>query len=323
MIETLQIACIGGATIDRRYRAPAALQAGTSNPVLSEPRTFGGVARNVAEALARLSAPVAFVSVVGDDENGRAVSAALQALGVDVRYVAQSPEHRTAEYVAVLEPTGELAFGLADMAILDAFTIRHLDDAWSGLRSALWVFADCNLSADVLRELIARKRRDASFRLAIDGVSTRKVVRLPEDLAGIDLLFLNEDEARACLGVGSAHGRSLQDLGCALIDRGAGAAVLTVGAKGAVVIEGSKTPVPLPAAPADIADVTGAGDALIAASLRRLLDGSTLVDAVRAGLVAASLTIESRASVRPDLSVALLASAMERLSPTTERDEAS
>jgi pseudouridine kinase len=318
----IQVACIGGATIDRTYRAGASLQPGTSNPVRSEPRSMGGVARNVAESLARLGAATMLVSIVGDDENGRAVLAGLNALGIAVDHVAIGREHRTAEYVAVLEPTGDLAFGLADMAILDAFSVQHLDRAWSSLAEAAWVFADCNLPADVLAELIGRTRRGASFKLAVDAVSARKALRLPEHLAGIDLLFLNEDEARARLGAGVERDGSVEHLGCALMERGASSVVLTLGARGALVAQGSAAPVILPAARAEILDVTGAGDALIAATLDRLLGGAALDNAVRAGLVAASLTIEARASVRPDLSSALLASAMRRVPYGPQSSEA-
>jgi pseudouridine kinase len=72
------VVCVGGATVDRIYRAQALLRLGTSNPVTSV-RSFGGVARNVAESLGRLGTEVALVSAVGDDENGRALTAHLAA----------------------------------------------------------------------------------------------------------------------------------------------------------------------------------------------------------------------------------------------------
>lgn len=52
--------------------------------------------------------------------------------------------------------------------------------------------------------------------------------------------------------------------------------------------------------------MTGAGDALIAGTIHRLIAGDPLAAAVRAGTVLAALTIETDHSVRPDLSAALL-----------------
>ncbi|WP_246716354.1 winged helix-turn-helix transcriptional regulator [Martelella soudanensis] len=51
--EEGRVVVIGGAVIDRKYLARAPLIAGTSNPVEGM-RSFGGVARNVAENLAAL-----------------------------------------------------------------------------------------------------------------------------------------------------------------------------------------------------------------------------------------------------------------------------
>ena len=58
--------------------------------------------------------------------------------------------------------------------------------------------------------------------------------------------------------------------------------------------------------PAQVTDATGAGDALIAATLMAMLSGRSLSDAVRLGTAVAALTVESQASVRPDLSSELL-----------------
>ena len=113
-----RVICIGGATVDRKYRTRESVRLGTSNPATSE-RSFGGVARNVAENVARLGASSSLVTVLGEDENGRAIRDDLVRLGVGTRHVAISPDHATAEYVAVLDPGGDLVLGLADMAILD------------------------------------------------------------------------------------------------------------------------------------------------------------------------------------------------------------
>lgn len=301
-----RVVCIGGATVDRKYRARRPLIAGTSNPV-DGARAFGGVARNVAENLARLGVETSLVSMLGEDEAGEAVIRHLKDLGVDGARLARTRERPTAEYVAVLAADGTLALGLADMAILDLLTPEHIERAWSHLAAADWVFADCNLSADVLSHLISR-RRGARFRLAVDAVSMPKVARLPQDLPGVDLLFLNLDEARALLGE--------QTAGCgeaagALVARGAGSVVLTQGVDGVLLATADGHGV-IPAAPARSIDVTGAGDALIAGTLARLVAGSALAEALKAGVLVAALTTESEFSVHPDLSPHMLEAALAR-----------
>jgi pseudouridine kinase len=297
--ETSRVVCIGGAAVDRKYRALATVRPGTSNPVTSE-RSFGGVARNVAENIARLGTRVSLVSIVGADDNGLALVSDLERLGIDTRHVTLSDAHATAEYVAVLQPDGELAVGLANMAIFDEITPALLRGIRPELGSA-WIFADCNLPSETLHDLIGLARRQA-FMLAFDAVSTPKVMRLPRDLTGVGMFFLNLDEARTYLDRPEVSPQAAAE---ALLARGAEQVVLTLGDKGLVAADsfGIAT---IAAFKAEIVDATGAGDALIAATLVAMLKDASLVEAVTLGTVAATLTVESPVSVRPDLSLALL-----------------
>ena len=130
-------------------------------------------------------------------------------------------------------------------------------------------------------------------------------MRLPADLLGIDLLFINENEARALLA--RAAPIAPADLAGELRKRGAASVVLTQGARGLVVADETGTTA-YPALATAPRDVTGAGDALVAGTLFRLLSGEPLRDAVQTGLLLAHLTLESGSSVRPDLSPKLLES---------------
>lgn len=306
---TQRILCLGGAVIDRKYRGHAALRMATSNPVEGQ-QSFGGVARNVTENLARLGAPVALATLVGADENGAALIRHLAALGADASLIRRAPEHRTAEYIAVLESDGRLLIGLADMAIFDALTPAWLDSLSPHLEAAAWVFADCNLPADTLAALL-RRRRTGDFRLAIDAVSAPKAARLPRELTGTDLLFLNGDEAAALLALEDpAPGPAAAGLRAA----GAVNVVLTRGAEGCLLASQDGCTY-LPARTRSCIDVTGAGDALIAGCLWRLLSDAHLADAVQTGMHAAALTIACTASVRPDLSPDLLSMVEEAHEP--------
>lgn len=295
-----RIVCLGGAAVDRVYRLAAPAVAGTSNPA-TVGGSAGGVARNVAELLVRLGTPVSLVSVVGDDEGGRSLLADLASLGVDTAGTVTIAGAATAEYAAVTDPSGDLVIGVAAMGVLDRLDAALVDANTDRLRAADWVCADCNAAADGLAALIAL-RRGAGFRLAVDAVSTPKVRRLPADLAGVDVLFLNADEARALSGTGESEATTAGPaaLADAVLARGAGSVVLTLGASGALVASSAGT-LAVPAAPATIAEVTGAGDSLIAATLWRLAAGDELDAAVRFGSALAALTLEATGSVRRDL----------------------
>jgi pseudouridine kinase len=289
-----EVICIGGATLDRKCRMLGPLLPGTSNPVTGS-RAFGGVARNVSENLARLGLRVALATVVGDDDAGRDLVKHLAGIGIDTHPVIAKSAQRTAEYTAVLNADGSLAFGLADMAVLDAFSPSDIARLEPEFDQASWVFTDCNLPALTLAHLISMARTNG-FRLAADAVSVAKAERLPRDLTGISLLFLNRDEAAAILG----ESLDPTDAAQALRERGAAMVVLTDGANGLVATDQTGVR-KVPAHTAPVKDVTGAGDALIAAVLAGLIAGEALAEAAHVGVYVAAQTVASAATVCDDL----------------------
>jgi pseudouridine kinase len=313
-----RVVCAGGAVVDLKLRLDAPSVGGTSNPG-SASSSFGGVARNVAEGLAGLLAgagpTVELVSAVGDDPAGAALLADLRRCGVSSEHVQVVPGEATAQYVAVLEPGGDLTIGAAAMGVLDRVDVAALDAAWpEGGR----LFCDGNLSAKVLEHILIRARAGTTS-VCFDAVSTHKVVRLPADLRGLGLLCCNTDEALAWLAHHSAGREGGPDplgpdrvaselieddvvLAARLQSAGAAAVLLTRGENGLVLVEGGVDGVrvdEIPAVPAVPVDVTGAGDALIAATLAALIQGASLSEAARAGAERAARTVESQYSVLP------------------------
>ncbi|GAA3596697.1 PfkB family carbohydrate kinase [Kineosporia mesophila] len=284
--------CAGGAVVDLKIRFTAPSVVGTSNPGTGV-TSLGGVARNVAENLAVLGVPVSLLSAVGDDAPGAVLLELSRERGIGTEHVAVLAGRTTAQYVALLEPGGDLTIGAAAMEVLDGITVEHLRSAWPPMKDA-WVFCDGNLSSAVVAEALGR-----DLPVVFDAVSTHKVIRLPRDLTGLTLLSCNRDEARAWL---THHGLPADDddpvLARRLLDAGAQSVLLTRGADG-VVVAGDGVMVQLPAVPATPIDVTGAGDAMVAGTLAALVEGLDLVSAAHRGAQRAARTVESEFSVLP------------------------
>ncbi len=85
-------------------------------------------------------------------------------------------------------------------------------------------------------------------------------------------------------------GGSPSDHAAALLRAGAGAVVVTLGAHGALAASAEGI-VAVPPVPARVVDVTGAGDALVAATLRALTRGASLAEAVAEGCRAAAAAV--------------------------------
>jgi pseudouridine kinase len=309
-VSEAEILCIGGAVVDRTYRLAGPLQAGTSNPATAL-TSYGGVARNLAENLARMGRRVGLISAVGDDAAGEGLVAHLAGLGVETSLIVRIHGAATSDYCAILDPAGELAVAVANLALLEESYGALAERATARLAETCWLFADCNAPAEGLAWLIAAGRA-AGVSLAIDAISAPKACRLPVDLTGVSLLFLNRDEAASALGVPADT--DPDTMAGALIDRGAGTVVLTLGAEGALADDGA-TRVRQPSLAREVRDVTGAGDANMAGVLHARMAGENLVTSLRLGAMMAARLLAlpggSDPALGPAHAVAMLAQARE------------
>jgi pseudouridine kinase len=280
------------------------------------------VARNIAENLARLGAPVGLLAAVGDDGAGRALLAQAQAAGIDTSAALTVGGAGTGTYTAVLDHDGEMAVALADMAICDALTPDVLAAREEQLRGAALVVADLNLPRDTVAALAgwetrahALRSRDAGVRvgkecppydLVLVAVSEPKMANLPQDLRGVRLLLLNEGELAARVGRTLDTDADLADACREVQAQGAQDVIVTRGARGVAwtTCGGIEQ---LAAAPAHVAEVTGAGDAFAAAVCWSLYqDCDDLALACSRGLHLAALTLGCAQTVCPDLRPGML-----------------
>ena len=311
------IVCIGGANIDRKMRTTSPLQMGTSNPVRVQ-ETFGGVARNVAENLARLGAPTQLLTVVGQDPAGAHLLAALRDCGVDTGGCLAVAGVNSGTYTAVLDDSGEMVLALAHMDVCAQQTPEWLRQCAAQRAAARLVVADLNLPAESVAQLLQDAQTSAAP-LVIVAVSEPKMANLPADLSGLNLLILNVGELHARVG------RNLNteaDIAAACREvhaQGVRRIIVTRGAQGVLYSEyseysddhdgkdngGSLSHIPAPVV--TVRDVTGAGDSFSAAvcwSLYHAPDDLGL--AARRGVALSALTVQAEQSVLPDLNVQML-----------------
>jgi len=295
------VVVIGGANMDVKCRIAGPTAMGSSNPGALT-LTPGGVARNIAENLARLGHRVALVGVVGRDGFGDRLLAETADAGVDVDAVIRASDG-TGSYAAMLDRRGELLVAVADMAILQRLTPRRLARQGRLIAAADLVAADANLPAatlDWLMDFCGRRGR----RLAIEAVSVPKAAALrPLLSAGRPLfaLFCNRDEAAALTGEARPDRQARR-----LHDQGVRHVCIGQGRRGMFVSDATST-ASVPAVNGPTVEVTGAGDAAVAGTLHGLLQGLPLTAAAARGQRAAALTLAVAGSVSPRINARILA----------------
>ena len=310
------VVCIGASNLDRKLRSLGPLGLGTSNPA-RQTESFGGVARNIAENLARLGAPTSLITAVGPDASGRALLAHADEAGIDTRSVLLVDGAASGTYTAVLDEDGEMRVALADMAINDALTPTFFASRAPQRAGAALIVADLNLPQDAVAGLLGDALA-GGVPMVVVAVSEPKINRLPRDLRGLRLLILNLGELAERAGRSMDSEAAIARACADLQTDGAQDVIVTRGAQGVMftTTDGLRS---LAAPAVDVVDVTGAGDAFAAAVCWSLYSGATSLDlACRRGLALSAMTIGCAQTVCPQLAPGLLDQPADSQLPMTD-----
>lgn len=294
---------VGGINLDTLARVLEPVVPATSNPgrTVTAP---GGVGRNVAENLARLGSPVRLAGAVGCDHAGDLLLGGLADLGVDASRVRRRTDLATGTYTATLDADGSLVVGVADMAATDSVSPDDLDaDLLDG---ASWLVLDGNLRTGTVAHCLGLAAA-AGVPVALDPVGVAKAARLAGAVTHLHTFTPNAAELAAWAGTDD------QDAAIARAhDAGVRVLWLRAGPDGSTLHRAGQDPVTVALPPAPVVDVTGAGDAMLAAYVHRLRadPDSSVVDAAWFATAAAWLTVGCASAVHPDLTEALVASTL-------------
>ncbi|WP_182525065.1 carbohydrate kinase [Nocardioides dongkuii] len=295
------VVVVGGANMDVKARSARTVRRGTSNPGVSV-LAPGGVGRNVAENLARLGTRTHLVAAVGADPLGDQVLAATSDAGVRVEHVRRSP-HGTGTYTAVLDADGELVVAVADMRATDELAPEDVDAARDLVAAASLVVLDGNLAPATLGYALDLAA-SAGVRVVLEPVSVPKAEAasaLLDPDRPVHVITPNRDELAAITGRPVGTERELAAAVDDLHARGATYAWVRLGVQGSL-LSGPDGRVALDTVAAtEVVDVTGAGDAMLAAFCHAFLAGEDEAAAAAYGHAAAALTVASTHTVRPDL----------------------
>ena len=293
---------IGAAGLDIIGRVETPLAMGTSN-ASDIKTTFGGVARNVAENLARLGQDVRLITAVGDDENGRRLLNNLTDAGVDVSPSLITEDYPTGAYIGVVNKGGELQFALDDMKVMEALTPKFIRTHEKLFKDSSLLFVDANLSEKTLKTVISLAKR-ARIPVFADPTSNQLAQKLKPHLSSLTFITPNIQEAGIFLGKDINSEFQEEVIGAAkyLVGEGVKIALITLAELG-VCYATSETSGFIQAIRTEIVDPTGAGDALTATIIFSLLNDIPLDDAIRLGVSAASMTLRYPGAVVPDMTL--------------------
>jgi sugar/nucleoside kinase (ribokinase family) len=253
-VARLALCTLGDLLLDVIVRLASPLEEGTDTAAVTRTGA-GGQAANVAAWAAELGAEARFVGKRGDDPAGALVGGELAARGVAV--LGPPPAGRNGIVVSLVRPDGERAMA-TDRGVAPTLASEELEAVWFDGCTHLHLSGYSVMSTPMHRaafraaELVRSGGGGISVDLAsVSVIREFGVERLRErvDELDPDLVFANEQER-------------------ALLEGPARRATWIVkrGAAGCAIEQDGKRE-ELPAAPAEVVDTTGAGDAFAAGYL--------------------------------------------------------
>jgi len=286
----------GGMTLidaDTATRLTAAMTGGQT--------ASGGSVANSCAVAAALGARVAFLGKVAADEMGEIFRREITAEGVHYPTPPLEAHIPTARCLIFVTPDGQRTmntylgaggeFSLRDLdeTIISASAITYLEGYLFDPPAAQAAFAEAAKTARAAGRLTALSLSDP-FCVDRHRDGFRRLIA-----EGIDILFANEAEICSLYQVNDfadAAQAAAQDVRLC---------VLTKSEAGSIITEGGLNITRIKAAPAEVLDTTGAGDAYAAGFMTAYAQGKTLREAGELGSRAAALAI-SQIGARPPAS---------------------
>jgi ribokinase/sulfofructose kinase len=284
-MSPLDVVTVGSAVIDHIYTL--------SNPPEPDGGAFvhgyataaGGVAANVASALAQLERETGIVTRLGAEATG--IEADLRERDLDTARVRSGPEESS--YSLVLRGPDGARMVLAGGRSVSNLRLTETDMTY--LRGASVVFTSVYAPDPVVSWLVAARERGQVSTLVFDlagplselGNRGTRPATIDRLLAVADLFVVGEVAARSYFDGDAGETATL--LAGGDIDR----AAVTRGSEGALLVDGDSV-VEIPAFDVAVEDTTGAGDVFTAGLIHAwLLEGSPALAAGRFAAAGAAL----------------------------------
>lgn len=278
--------------MDRRGRIEGAYVPAASNPGTMREEVGGGVFNALRNAV-RHGVASALLSLRGGDLAGETVARTIMQAGIE-DLSSTFLDRTTPSYTALLDADGELIAGFADMGLYEAGFARQMRRRGTSdsVARADAVLCDANMPASAISALA---RIAAGKPLYAIAISPAKVVRFAANLADLSCLFMNVREARTLAQ--ATPETTPVEAARALQSKGLVRGIITAGEGELVGFDAQGIFAVTPPQAPSVADVTGAGDATAGVTVAALMRGLPLREAVRYGMAAARLTVESPAVV--------------------------
>lgn len=266
--------------------------------------SFGGVCRNIAECMSRVGVNTQFISILGDDEAGKAMLEHSKQMNYDMSNSLIIEGGHTPTYMAVLDEHGEMVSAVVDMKIIDKFTTEFIDSKADIIRNAEYMILDSD-RPDIVEYIL--KNFSGNTKFILDPVSAAKAKEIKHLIKYFHTIKPNRYEAEIMCGMKIKNDEDLRKAGRYFIDLGIENVFITLDEDGIYYNNGVEEG-KIKANDVKVVNVTGAGDSFVAGIAYGYANKCSLIDTLKFAISMSTITISTEETIHPEMGTDLVKS---------------
>ena len=291
------VCVIGGLNIDLQGSSDAPLVLNDSNPGEIE-MSAGGVGRNIAENMARISIHSKILSYVGKDALGDFVINKTKMANVDTSLLIEHSTLPTSQYLSLLDDNNDMLASISDMRIIDEMTIQDIMNWKDVLDLCSVIVIDTNIPVKVIEHVVEHYSHIPLF---LDPVSFAKTSKVLHIIGKFHTIKPNKLEAELISGISIIDDETMLNAAQNIFDKGCKQIFITLGDEGVFYLDGKDYGHYLHHG-VNIKSANGAGDAFTAGVVYGFLNHSSIEETAKFASAAAVIALQSKNTISENLS---------------------
>lgn len=264
--------------------------------------SLGGVCRNIAENLARMEIDTQFISVLGNDDQGKSIIEHSKIVGYNMEHSLILEEACTPTYMAILNESGEMESAIVDMDCLDKLEYSFIDSKSEIIKGAEYVILDAD-NPDIMEYLLKKFSSDTRF--ILDPVSAVKAEKVKHLIEYFHTVKPNRHETEILCGFEIKSDKDLIKAGEHFINLGVENVFISLDQDGIFYMNKDEYG-KMVAKNAIVKNVTGAGDSFVAGIGYGYINKLSMKDTVKYAIAMSIITIAHEETIHPNMSIELV-----------------
>lgn len=261
--------------------------------------SLGGVCRNIAENMARVGVNTKFISIVGDDSNGRNILEHSKRIGYCMENSLVLEGECTPTYMAILNEEGEMESAIVDMESLNKMDTEFIDSKAEIFENAEYTVVDSD-NPELLEYVL--KKFQGKTKFILDPVSANKAKKISHLIKYFHTVKPNRLETEALCGFKINNNEDLRKAGKYFIDQGVENVFISLDADGIYYHTSSEEGCICQNDKIDIKNVTGAGDSFVAGIGYGYMNKLSVEDTLKYAIAMSIVTITHEDTINPEMS---------------------